>query len=266
MDLALVVTNLRDLIDLRLAELREGKVQPQHVLDLARMYRRLGCAELLGESDADSFFLCLFRAADLYLQLLEQPGARRVPDPYSLARGRAEPLLDALALGDVELAVRIDARSEKAFHEGMEYEEDFWFFTLLPKLAVAGTQPQELHGGLEQMKQALRGIAYPRYDVLRALAGGDSKGFERALKALTAAWEAEMKRESGSGQGNPYALSTEARVFVEGVALVRVARARGLRTGSKYRLIPPAALAPPRKSFRRAPVWKSRSSSRSTRR
>jgi hypothetical protein len=266
MELELINDNLRQLITLRLAELRKGKAKPGQALELARMFRRLGCGELLGRKDADTFFLCLHRAADLYLQLLELPGSKRDSDPYYLARGRAEPLVDALALGDVKLALRIDARADTELHEGMEYEEDFWFLTLLPQLASPEALAPELQGQLEQLEQSLRGVAYPRYDVLRAIAEGDSKGFERGLKALTEAWTAELRRSNSDELGNPYALATEAKVFVEGVALVRVARARGLRTREKYRLIPPAALAEPRVALRRVPVWKARPKSKRARR
>ena len=101
MDPALVNANLIQLIELRGAELRKGHVHPKHVLELARMFRRLGCGELVSGNDTATFFFCLFRAADLWLQFLERKQTWTDPDPYYMARGRAEPLLDALALGDV---------------------------------------------------------------------------------------------------------------------------------------------------------------------
>ncbi|QRK06480.1 immunity 49 family protein [Archangium violaceum] len=255
MDPSLINANLIQLIELRIAELRKGNVHPKHVLDLARMFRRLGCGELLSGNDAGTFFFCLFRAADTYLQFLERKHSWSDLDPYYMARGRAEPLLDALALGDVALAQRIDALAETTWREGMEYEEDFWFFLLLPKLASPTSDAQSLLDGLRQMEQALQGITYPRYDVLKALLHGDVSGFEQGLEALTDAWAAEMEREGGSGMGNPYALSTEAEVFVEGVALVRVARIRGLSIRSEYRLVPASSLSTPPEGLQRQPLW-----------
>lgn len=256
MDLGLINSNLMDLIGLRRAELRKGKVEPKQVLELSRMYRHLGCGLLLLEGDADSFFSNLHRAADLYLQLLERKTRKRDLDPYYMARGRAEPLLDALATGNVDLARRIDALARTDFREGMEYEEDFWFFTLLPKLASSRTTPPELPAGLEQLKESLRGIRYPRYDALRALSEGDTKSFDKALKALVAAWSGETRRKNRTELGNPYSLATEGRVFVEGIALIRVARARGLQPRTTHRLIPEAALGPPGKPPRRDALWK----------
>jgi hypothetical protein len=257
MDLGLLTNNLMQLVDLRRAELRKGsKVEPLQVLDLSRMYRRLGCALLRLDGDADSFFFSLHRAADLYLQFLERKARKRNLDPYYLARGRAEPLLDALAAGDVTLASRIDALARTDFTEGMEYEEDFWFFTVLPKLAATRTNTPEILHGLEQLEQSLRGVRYPRYDALKALSGGNAKAFDKALKALATAWSAELKRGDSAGLGNPYAQSTEGRVFVEGIALIRVARARGLRVQATHRLIPETALGAPGKAPRRDALWK----------
>lgn len=248
--------NLGELIDIRLEALRKGPVHPKHVLDVARCYRRLGCGMLLANYDATGFFFCLHLAADAYLQLLERKSLWPDLDPYYLARARAEPLLDALALGGVDLVRRIDERMPRTWLKGMEYEEDFWFFTLLPRLLLPETRQDDLEDGLDRMAQALEGIEFPRYDVLKALVHADARGFEQALLALSDAWRAEGERERKGGLGNPLALATEAHVFIEGLALVRVARARGLDTCSQYPLIPPPALIEPRAGMPREPIWR----------
>ncbi len=256
MDPEFVCLQLEQLIDLRLAELRKGRVKSQHVLDLSRMYRRMGCGALLSGGDTESFFQALFLAADAYLQLLERKDLQpELADPYDLARGRAEPLLDALALGDADLVRRIDARAETQYREGMEYEEDYWFFTLLPRLLSPSVGEPEAREALGQLEQSLQGIVYPRYNALVALVRGDLAGFEQALESLTRAWEAQMERDADSELGNPYALATESGVFVEGIALVRVAQARGLPIREKYPLIPAAALSPPAAGARRVSLW-----------
>lgn len=254
-DLEFTTVNLASIIDLRRQSLRKGTVHPKHVLDLSRCYRYLGCGKLLSGYDAVSFFYCLHLAADAYLQFLERKQQWPDLDPYYMARSRAEPLLDALALGDTELVRRIDALTVATWQDGMEYEEDFWFLTLLPRLLLPTTRPEELHDGLDAMERALEGIEFPRYDALVALVKGDSEGFEKALLALIDAWRADAERERRGGLGNQFALSTEAHVFVEGIALVRVARARGLDTRSQYPLIPPLALSEPQPGIKREPLW-----------
>ncbi|HSP79809.1 MAG TPA: Imm49 family immunity protein [Myxococcaceae bacterium] len=247
--------NIGQLIDLRLAELRKGTVHPKHVLDVSLLYRRMACGLLLANYDADGFFYCLYQAADAWLQFLERKHLWPHLDPYYMARGRAEPLLDALALGDVELARRIDALAETQWQQGLEYPEDFRFFLLLPRLVSPTVPREELVEELERMERALEGAEYPRHDVLRALVLGEARGFEEGLLAAIEAWQARMEKERRSGVGNPYALATDANVFIEGLALVRVARARGLPTRSQYPLIPPVTLSEPRTAIHRRRIW-----------
>jgi hypothetical protein len=247
--------NISQLIDLRLDALRQGPVHPKHVLDVSLLYRRMACGLLLASYDADGFFYCLYQAADAYLQFLERKHLWGSLEPYYMTRGRAEPLLDALALGDVELSRRIDALAEPRWQPGLEYPEDFRFLMLLPRLVSPAAAREELVEEVERMERELEGAEYPRYDVLKALVLGDALAFEEGLLAAIDACQARMEKERRSGVGNPYALATDANVFIEGLALVRVARARGLRTRSQYPLIPPVALSEPRAAFPRRRVW-----------
>jgi hypothetical protein len=75
--------------------------------------------------------------------------------------------------------------------------------------------------------------------------------------AAIEAYASRMERERKSGVGNAFALATDANIFVEGIALVRLARVRGIRTRSQYPLIPPIVLkeAPPG-GIQRRPIWK----------
>jgi|GEM_PF-5716324 hypothetical protein len=73
--------------------------------------------------------------------------------------------------------------------------------------------------------------------------------------AILDAWQARMERERKSGTGNPIALATDANVFVEGIAFVRVARLRGLRTRGQYPLIPPIALSDAPLGLERRRIW-----------
>jgi hypothetical protein len=247
--------NIEQLAEIWLEQLRGEPIQPQHVLTVCQLTRRRACGLLLANYDAESFLEELFHAADVFLQLLERNRRRPGMDPYFLSRGHAEPLLDALAAGSVPLAQRMDALLETRWQPELEYPEDFRFFMLLPKVAAPETPQAELLEGLDQLEQALEGAEYPRYDVLKALVHASASDFEDALVAAISAYQARMDRERKSGTGNPLGLMTDANLFIEGIAFVRLARARGLRTRSQYPLIPPAALVPPRPPGPRRPIW-----------
>ncbi|MFP2932175.1 Imm49 family immunity protein [Pyxidicoccus sp. 3LG] len=253
--LSLANETLSGMIDVCVDALRRGPVHSKHVLDVSRSYRRLGCGMLLASHGATRFFFCLHLAADAWLQYLERKHLWPDADVYYLARARAEPILDAVALGNTELVRNLDERMEPQWHEGMEYEEDYCYFTLLPRLLSPATPHEELFALLDRMEGALEGASHPRCDALKALLQGDSKRFDEALRALIDAWNADAERERRGGQGNAFALATEAQVFIEGIALVRVARARGLSTRALYPLIPTPALGEPQAGMKREPIW-----------
>ena len=254
-ELEFTIENIGHLVDLRLKSLRQGTVHPKHVLDVCLLYRRMGCGMLLANYDSEGFFYLLYQAADAYLQLLERKQHGPEMDAYYLARARAEPLLDALALGDWELARRIHAQAETRYQAGLEYEEDFGALMLLPQLAQRETPREELLRMLERIEQVLEGAEYARHELLKALLDGDAEAFEGALLKSIDAWQARMERERKSGTGNPIALATDANVFVEGIAFVRVARLRGLRTRGQYPLIPPIALSDAPLGLERRRIW-----------
>lgn len=257
--LELTNSNLETTIGLRQEALRKGPPEAEKVLKLCSELRRLGCGALLSSYETERFGQCLYLAADIYLQLLEGRGGWPHLEPYDMARSRGQPLLDALAIGDWELAERIGRSMEPRWCQGLEYEEDFCFFECLPLLATrAAGKPlagAALQDSLDRIRRATQGIDYPRLGAVEALAQASAERFEEALLALIAERRAEVARQRKSGLGDVIFLSTEAHVFIEGLALVRLARALGLRTRSQYPLIPPAALEPLPGPFTRIAVW-----------
>ncbi|RKH30262.1 Imm49 family immunity protein [Corallococcus sicarius] len=255
-DLETLNGNLQHMLALKLQALRSQGPDAAKVLELARGYRQLGCGLLLATYDREDFFQCLFRAADAYLQFLEFQGARKELDPYYLARSRGTPLLDALAIGELRLAHRMGGHMAPRWTEGMEYEDDFCFFDVLPEFAA--TQPDEslLRQKLDRMERALEGAGSARFDILQAIASRDEARFEEALGALVEQWaeQVEKKREtSPSPLGRAFTL-TEANVFIEGLALAQLAHRRGMRLRSEYRYVPPGLMGysfspPPRLSI-----------------
>ncbi|HYO65491.1 MAG TPA: Imm49 family immunity protein [Archangium sp.] len=255
-ELEFTVSNLSQLLALRLEALRKGgAVDANKVLQLASDYRRLGCGLLLSTYDVEGFCGHLFLAADAYLQLLERKSMSPGLDPYYLARSRAQPLLDALAIGDMTLAGRIGERMEPRWAEGMEYEEDFCFFELLLLLASSTGREERALKCLARMERALEGVAYPRYAAVAALVHRAPERFEAALLALCEEWQSQVRQQRQSGLGDQVFLLTEANVFIEGLALVRLASGRGMPTRSQYPLIPPAVLAERPWPHARVTLW-----------
>lgn len=236
-----VLDNLLFLLGQRMPRLQSSSAKPDAklVLETAALWRQYGCGLLLSELDEDGFRDGLEQAATLYRGLLARRSACSEFDQYYLARSKGEPLFDALAVGAWDLAREIAAAMTPTWMQRMEAEEDFHYFGALIAMLLQRT---DLDAELAAFERCLQGGQSFRFDVVKALATADDEAFEAGLLGMVEEQAAWMERQRRSGLFDPYHHKTASFVFVEGVALVRLARRRALKTQERYRLIPEPAL------------------------
>lgn len=208
-------------------------------LETAAFIRQAGCSELLAHMDSRAFFQALRQSAAIYLDLLERRGECSERDAYYLARSKAVPFFDAVAAQASDLVERMLPLLSQEWLRRMEPEEHFHYHVALSCLA-GGTG--NLEGTMQAFERCLDGGESARFDVTRALVTGDADAFNAALEALIEQRDKALAAERKSGLFDPYFHRTEAHVFVEGIALVRLARQRDLRTLRAYRTLPEPSL------------------------
>ena len=194
--------------------------------------RMAGCYSLLIDADAETFSQCLHVSARAFEHFLGL-----IPEDQHVV-SRAAPLLDALACLDFDGAFRISSQLSKKWNRAMEYEEDFLFFQLLMELLFRSRDEGECRKLLEAYERVLEGKSDERLDVARALLDRDADAFDSALRALIDRHVDYYKRMRASGALPEVQLLSEGKVFVEGLALIRVAERHGLTVAPNYRLIP----------------------------
>jgi hypothetical protein len=97
-------------------------------------------------------------------------------------------------------------------------------------------------GELLAMYEAVVGDASePRLDVCRALHEGDAPAFGAAVCALLETQENRYRGWVAANVVVPEVVATEARLNVEGLALVRLAELGGLATEANYLTVPSLA-------------------------
>ncbi|RKH24828.1 hypothetical protein D7Y13_25835 [Corallococcus praedator] len=236
-----VLDNLLFLLSQRMPRLEAPLAQPDAklVLETASLWRQYGCGLLLSELDEEGFRDALGQAAKLYRDLLARRNGCPESDLYYLARSKGEPLFDAMAVGAWDLAREIAAAMTPTWMQRMESEEDFHYFGALVAMLL---QRDDLDAELEACERCLQGGQSYRFDVVKALSSSDGDAFEAGLQGMIEEQAAWMERQQRSGVFDPYRHKTSAFVFIEGVALVRLARHRALKTQERYRLIPAPAL------------------------
>lgn len=225
-----------------LGRLAEEGPEPEPTLETCRLYRRLGCGALLSSHDVGACRERLSEGARMFLVFLgaHAPISEAAPKTrYYLARGRGEFLLDALCAGDEALAREIDEALPPEWMPDVENEEDFLYLKLLPALLPGAAPHSE---DTQRLARLLEELGTPRLKVLDALLRAHELDFENALTEVTAEWREGIEKARESGPVDPYHDRTEAHVFIEGVALARVARLRGMKTAQQYPFIPATLL------------------------
>jgi hypothetical protein len=210
--------------------------------DLVAGRRALGILRLLLQADVYGFACELAYSAQARRHYLARCAKAAYSD-YNLVASRSEPLFDALAGGWLDLARDIAALSPKAFREGDEYEDDFCYAHFFHTYVTGAPGPPDAI--LEQFEAALQGASSPRLQICRALAGRDQSAFDAAFADLLDARTREVAKERrGTGDEDP-AAAISTYVFVEGLAVLRVANHLGLTTLREYPQCPALARALP---------------------
>ncbi|MCY1078314.1 Imm49 family immunity protein [Archangium lansingense] len=214
----------------QLPQLLQGGGSPGEVLEFCGNQRLLGVVALLLLGDTETFQSRLYRSGRAFLALALQVG---VTPPVALSR--SAPFLDALAARDVQGAREIATLATRVRQANLEYEEDFLYFCFLMEHCLLGQPEAEARASLDRFEAVLEGSEEPRLDVARALLARDERGFEDALRSMVSARARKYAglRERGSLSQERWA--TDAKVCVEGLALLVLAELAGMKT-------PPAGL------------------------
>lgn len=218
-------------------------------LELSTQFRVLAIGHLLVRGEPDSYYHNLMRSGRARLTYLRRLAAAGVTDDHHQVAGRFDPLLDALAAGDLALAREIAAASPTEWREGREYEDDFCYAGFLHAIIQPDPSAPGMEAILRRYQDWLGALSGPRLDTARALAGRDQAGFDEAFDWLLDARAAEIEANRERGQLETPEVEAERRVFVEGLALLRLADLRGLATQREYRYCPSLARVPMRTPF-----------------
>lgn len=212
--------------------------------DLTRKLRALAILGLVAAADGDCFHHNLIRSGRVRRLYLERMRLFGQTQDHQFCSGRYEPLLDAIAAGDWNLARQIVELSPAEFREGHEYEDDYCFAQIVSCWSVDPPREQEVPEFLGRFAAYAEGRPNPRLTLCRALQGGEQAAFDEALAGSLDARDLEIEAAKTRGQLEEPHIVALRRVSVEALAMLRLAERRGLRTESEYRYCPSLARAP----------------------
>ncbi|WP_426755749.1 hypothetical protein [Myxococcus sp. Y35] len=227
-------------------ELEAGLKQPLTVLQRETLLTRLSTylriaaiSSLLADADTSAFKRCLRQSATARRDLLAGAYSRSDASPGRfVCASHVEPLFDALAAGEAGLAQEIARYSPRQWSEKDEFEDDFRYADFLHELLLAGTQGLSVGAerALAAFQQCSADSGSTRLAVCEALASADQEAFDLALEELLVERAREFK--DAGVPSHPERFHTERHIFVEGLALLRLAEGRQLRTHPEYKMLP----------------------------
>jgi hypothetical protein len=213
-------------------------------LELSSNFRALAITALLVKGDNDLFCHHLIRsglARKTYLQRLRTKGVKK---DHHLCSGRYEPLLDSLAAGDYTLAKRIADLSPKEFKKNQEYKDDYCYAQILHRFVLKDVPIKEFKPLIEQFEGYLEGDSSVRINLCKALLNKDQEAFEETFDEFINERETKIAKDIERGQSEEPQVVAERHVFIEGLAVLRLAERQGIETQREYRYCPSLARIP----------------------
>ncbi len=216
-----------------LSLLNSGQATLPQVSAMCSNFRRAAIASLLQTGRSRMFRERLQRSGSAFAHYLAQA------DEQDKRISESLPVVDAIGAGDLVTATEIARSSHHHWVKDEEYEEDFLFFEFIMQHALLNATEEDMIALLDRWEACLAGTDDRRLDVCRALLQADPDAFAEALPAYL-----EERHQSYAEQADlmpPEERATEAQVSVEGLALIRLARTKGIPVQSSYPQIPEPA-------------------------
>lgn len=208
--------------------------------DISRYYRAMGIYDLLINADTDGFFYGLIQSAltrKYYLDRCVREHFLSGPERIS---SFVDPFFDAVVANQWKLATEIVRLSPDQWLEDYEYEDDFayaYFFYRVIRFDEVETK--ELIRVVDQFEGALEGQYSIRLDLCKALSAKDQGAFDEAFANLLNEYQSSADAlAEDSMQSHEFTFEANRRIFVEGLAILRIAEMLQLETQEEYTLCP----------------------------
>jgi hypothetical protein len=221
------------LVDLHgcLGDVVERRSSFERMLVFCRNYRRRGICHFFLQGRPTVLHQDLQRSGAAFAYYLSGASER------DKATGKSAPFFDAIACGDMSAATRISNASRHGWNREEEYEDDFLYVAFLMARFFPNGE-RAATGVLGEYERVLEGAPDARFTVCTSLQNGDGKGFEDGLQELLVNrreyYREGVRREEILEED----WATEGQLFVEGVALVRLATIAGLDVQRNFMYIP----------------------------
>jgi Immunity protein 49 len=216
-------------------------------LEVCSKIRSLAAMVLFSRANVDGFLHNLIRSGRVWERYLQRcVGEGHLAD-YHRCSGRIFPFFDALTSGNESLANSIIALSPDTWQSGREYEDDFCYGRGLQCLwSGSEAQCQQI---IAQYQVYREGKSCARLALLESLFARSQNQFDAAFDELLRDRQLEIAANVERGElEEPHVIASRS-VFIEGLAILKLADRLGLKTEDEYLYCPSIARVPMVKPF-----------------
>lgn len=217
-------------------------------LEVGRKCRALGIMGLLATGDDSHLHDNLRLSGEYRLKYLQRVIATgQQQEQHHYARGRLQPVFDLIAAGEHTLLKSLNDLSPTDFNPKREYLPDHCYVSLLCEFSLSDSLPLDteensIQTSLEQYEQWLDGETDPRFELCTAIAENDESAFRDAFEMLLAQ-RVDHIEEHRETDLEDAIIAAERFIFVEGLAVLRIARFHSFDVDQDFTLCPLSALS-----------------------
>ncbi|HEY1755872.1 MAG TPA: Imm49 family immunity protein [Bryobacteraceae bacterium] len=210
--------------------------------DVCRNLRTLAISILSVHGKVDGFYHNLIRSGRVRERYLTRCVGEGHLEDHHRSSGWYSAFIDTLAAGEFDLARKIADLSPGDFRPGHEYEDDYCYVQLIHGLIGAEKRPaQDLLGEFEAY---VEDEANARLDVVRSLLEKSQANFDESFAGLLQDHQRQIDAEIEAGRFEDVHVNADRRIFIEGLAILRLAEKVGLQTQEEYLFCPSVARLP----------------------
>lgn len=203
--------------------------------------RAVAIIVLLAQGNSDGYYHNLMRSARCRLAYLKRCRAAGAEREHHQASSRLGGYLDAVAAADFFTARQIVAASPKDWFEGHEYEDDYCFAQIAHGLIAAQPDNERLSQLFGRFEKALDGRNDARLEVTRKLFERDAAEVPAAVEKLVEQRTGEIESDIARRRIEEPVMMALRQVYVDGLALLRIAERLKLPLQSDYLYMPSLA-------------------------
>jgi hypothetical protein len=209
-------------------------------------HRRLAMCALLVDARPERFAAHLCHSANARLHFLQLVAGGHGAEPRFLCATQEFPFADALVAGQPDLALGIARLAARKPDPSFEYEDDFLLHHFLHQLllTIRGAGTADLPALLERWEAVLEGGSDTYLDACRALLHRQAHAFDDALQATVDARLLKFQKLPRDSGPNDELRKTEGALFMNGLAMLRLAELQGMDTRREFPSLPSLARVP----------------------